>query len=155
MRKEEEIRGILVEINAILNELLVKLFKDINDIEERAIQTDEFKGVTTNDMHVIEAIGIEEAKNMSSVAKKLNVTMGTLTISVNSLVKKGYVQRVRSEEDRRVVFVSLTDSGKRAFEHHKKFHANMINSIIADLSEEEKSVLEKALTNLNAFFKKM
>lgn len=155
MRKEEEIRGILVEINAILNELLVKLFKDINDIEERAIQTDEFKGVTTNDMHVIEAIGIEEAKNMSSVAKKLNVTMGTLTISVNSLVKKGYVQRVRSEEDRRVVFVSLTDSGKRAFEHHKKFQANMINSIIADLSEEEKSVLEKALTNLNAFFKKM
>ncbi len=155
MRKEEEIRGILVEINAILNELLVKLFKDINDIEERAIQTGEFKGVTTNDMHVIEAIGIEEAKNMSSVAKKLNVTMGTLTISVNSLVKKGYVQRVRSEEDRRVVFVSLTDSGKRAFEHHKKFHANMINSIIADLSEEEKSVLEKALTNLNAFFKKM
>lgn len=144
-----------MEINTILNELLVKLFKDINDIEERAIQTDEFKGVTTNDMHVIEAIGIEEAKNMSSVAKKLNVTMGTLTISVNSLVKKGYVQRVRSEEDRRVVFVSLTDPGKRAFEHHRRFHANMIDSIIAGLSEEEKSVLEKALNNLNAFFKKI
>lgn len=144
-----------MEINAILNELFVKLFKDINDIEEKAIQTDEFRGVTTNDMHVIEAIGIEGAKNMSSVAKKLKVTMGTLTISVNSLVKKEYVQRVRSEEDRRVVLVSLTDAGKRAYEHHRRFHTNMIESIITGLNEEEKSVLEKTLTNLNTFFKKI
>ncbi|MDD3204834.1 MAG: MarR family transcriptional regulator [Lachnospiraceae bacterium] len=145
----------LVEINIVLNELLVKLFKDISEIEERAIQTEEFKGVTTNDVHVIEAIGVGQAKNMSSVAKVLNVTMGTLTISVNSLVKKGYVQRVRSEEDRRVVLVSLTDSGKRAFEHHKKFHDKMIQAVIKELSEDEKTVLEKALTNLSDFFKKM
>lgn len=153
MHEQDKIRGILVEINSVLNELLVNLFKDINDIEEKAIQTEEFKGVTTNDMHVIEAIGINAAKNMSSVAKKLNVTMGTLTISVNSLVKKGYVQRVRSEEDRRVVLVSLTKSGRRAFEHHKKFHESMISAIMAGLSEEEKTVLEKAINNLNLFFK--
>lgn len=144
-----------MEINDVLNELLVNLFKDINDLEERAIQTGEYKTVTTNDMHVIEAIGIGSAKNMSSVAKILDVTMGTLTISVNSLVKKGFVQRVRSEEDRRVVLVSLTDSGKKAYEHHRLFHERMILSATEKLTEDEKKVLEKVLTKLNKFLKEI
>lgn len=144
-----------MEINNVINELFVNLFKDISDLEERAIQTGEYKTVTTNDMHVIEAIGIGQAKNMSSVAKILDVTMGTLTISVNSLVKKGFVQRVRSEEDRRVVLVSLTDSGKKAYEHHRLFHENMISQATEKLTEEEKKVLEKVLTKLNLFFKEI
>ena len=41
----------------ILNEVLVRLFRDIMDIEEKAIITPEFKDITNNDMHVIEAIG--------------------------------------------------------------------------------------------------
>lgn len=140
------------ELTAILNQLLVKLFKEIVAIEEKAIQTGEYKDVTTNDMHVIEAIGNGSPKNMSSVAKTLSVTMGTLTISVNSLVKKGFVQRERSEEDRRVVLVSLTESGRKAFKHHKQFHDNMIEAVIGELSQEEQEIMIKTLTNLNGFF---
>ncbi|MDE5932849.1 MAG: winged helix DNA-binding protein, partial [Lachnospiraceae bacterium] len=111
-----------MDINNVLNELLVKTFRNINEIEERSIRTGEYKDLTTNDIHVIEAIGMGEKKNMSTVAKMLRVTTGTLTISINSLVKKNYVERVRSEEDRRVVLVSLTEKGKLAFLHHQKFH---------------------------------
>lgn len=141
-----------MEIKQTLNKILVKLFRNINDIEERAIQTEEYKDVTSNDMHVIEAIGLSSAKNMSAVAKSLGVTTGTLTISVNSLVKKGFVDRVRSEEDRRVVLVSLSEKGKKAYKHHQNFHEEMIDAVIAQLSEDEKRVLEKALCNLNDFF---
>ena len=49
---------------------------------------------------------------MSAVAKSLSVTVGTLTIAMNHLVKKGYVERRRSEEDRRVVLVSLSEKEK-------------------------------------------
>ena len=108
--------------------------------------------MTTNDMHVIEAIGIGAPKNMTSVAKALAVTTGTLTISVNSLVKKGYVERVRSEEDRRVVLISLTAKGKKAFAHHKSFHEDMIRKVVEGLSDEEQVVLEKSLGNLVGFF---
>lgn len=143
-----------MDINETLNEVLVKLFRDINTIEERAIRTEEYRDVTANDMHVIEAIGTEEAKNMTTVAKLLSVTTGTLTISMNSLVKKGYVQRVRSEEDRRVVLVSLTEKGKRAFAHHKRFHDEMIRQVLKGLDGEEQEVLRKALLNLMEFFEK-
>lgn len=71
-----------------LNEVLVRLFRDIMDIEQTAIINQEFKDITNNDMHVIEAIGIGAPKNMSSIAKELSVTVGTLTIAMNSLVKK-------------------------------------------------------------------
>lgn len=135
------------------HEVLVKLFNEIMDIEAKAIITPEFKDITNNDMHVIEAVGIEEPRNMSSVAKSLSITVGTLTISVNNLVKKGYIHRVRSNEDRRVVLISLTDKGKKAFNHHKKFHEDMIQSLIAGLSGKEINTLVTALTNLKEFFR--
>ena len=47
-----------------LNEVLVSLFRDVNDIEQKAIITSEFGDLTNNDMHVIEAIGIDEPKNI-------------------------------------------------------------------------------------------
>lgn len=133
--------------------ILVKLFRDIMDIEEKAITTEEFRDISNNDMHIIEAIGMEEPRNMSTVAKGLSITVGTLTIAINSLVKKGYVNRERSERDRRVVYISLTEKGQAAFKHHKEFHKNMIDATIKGLSEEETKVLVKALTNLNTFFR--
>ena len=90
---------------------------------------------------------------MSTIAKKLSVTVGTLTISMNSLVKKGYVVRRRSEEDRRVVFISLSEKGRNAYFHHKRFHEQMIQGAIDGLTEEELSALVKALTKLNSWFR--
>ncbi len=142
-----------MDIKSTLNEVLVKLFRDITTIEERAIKTGEYKELTVNDMHVIEAIDIYESKNMSTVAKSLSVTTGTLTISVNGLVKKGYVERTRSEEDRRVVLISLTEKGRRAFAQHQRFHQDMITAIVEGLSAEEQVILEQALRNVNQFFR--
>ena len=136
-----------------LNEVLVSPFRDVNDIEQKAIITSEFSDITNNDMHVIDAIGIDRPKNMSSIARELSVTVGTLTISVNSLVKKGYVVRNRSSEDRRVVFISLSEKGVKAYYHHKKFHEQMIDSVVKELTEEELEALVKALTKLNTWFR--
>lgn len=141
-----------MEISECLNELFVQLFRDILMIEEKALKKGEHLNLTINDIHVIEAIGDGVPKNMSSVAKSLRVTTGTLTISVNSLVKKGYVDRVRSEEDRRVVLVSLTETGRRAYREHKRFHEHMIECITGRLDPEESKVLAGALTNMIRFF---
>ena len=137
-----------------INEVLVKLFNDIMHIEEKAIITEDFKDISNNDMHIIEAIGIKEPKNMSSVAKALSITVGTLTIAINNLVKKGYVNRVRSEKDRRVVYISLTEKGLKAYNQHAEFHRQMINATINGLTPDETDVLVRALSNLVDFFRK-
>ena len=104
-------------------------------------------------MHIIEAIAVNEPKKMSQVAKALSVTVGTLTIAINNLVKKGYVDRVRSEKDRRVVYISLSSKGRKAFDHHAKFHEEMIQATVKGLSTEEVNILVKSLENLAGFFR--
>lgn len=136
----------------VLNQLLVHLFNDILTIEERALINDEFHDISINDMHVIETIQYEGSRNMSSVAKDLNVTVGTLTIAINNLVKKGYVKRVRSSKDRRVVLISLTPRGQKAYKHHEDFHDRMIEDIYKKLNENEIKILIKALSELELFF---
>ena len=135
-----------------INDVLVYLFNEIWELEERAIITDEFKDITTNDMHVLEAVGLT-GNNMSAIAKKLNITVGSLTTAMNSLVKKHYVDRSRSDEDRRVVNIRLTSKGRKAYDHHKEFHNQMTEAVIRHLSGQEVEVLAHALDNLSEFFR--
>lgn len=135
------------------NDVLVKLFNEIMEIEQKSLITEEFSNISNNDMHIIEAIGDNEPKTMSTVARMLKVTVGTLTIAINALVKKGYVNRVRSEEDRRVVLISLTALGKKAYDHHEQFHQEMVDAVLEGLKPDEVDVLLRALTNLNTYFK--
>ena len=72
-----------------LNELLVNMFHNIMDMEAEAVITEEFKDISNNDMHIIEAIGNAEPRRMSFIAKSLNITVGTLTTNMNNLADKG------------------------------------------------------------------
>ena len=139
---------------AALNDVLVNLFRDIMELEEQAIITQEYQDITNNDMHVIEAIGVGEPKNMSTIAKLLSVTVGTLTIAMNSLVKKGYVIRERGKEDRRVVYIPLSEKGLRAYRHHEEFHRQMIEAVLENLTEDETESLVKALAKLERWFRR-
>ena len=134
---------------ATINNILVNLINEIWELEEKAIITEEFKDLTNNDMHVIEAIGRGDGNNMSSIAKKLNITVCSLTTAMNSLVNKKYVERRRSEEDRRVVFVKLTDRGVKAYRHHEDYHRQMTRAILDKLDEAEKVLSEAGVRLLS------
>ena len=136
----------------VFHDILVNLFQEIMDIEEKALITAEFKNISVNDMHIIEAVGLGGNK-MSDIAAKLNITVGSLTTSMNSLVKKGYATRERSEQDRRVVFIHLTLKGRKAYHHHAEFHRKMTDAVLDVLDENEALVLAKALDRLTLFFR--
>lgn len=141
-----------MELDNVLNTLLIKLFRDIMNIEEEVLISGEFSDITIKDMHVIEAIGRGEKKTSSVVAKRLSVTMGTLTKSIDRLARTGYVLRERSDEDKRLVLLSLTEKGIRADEHHKKFHGDMIQAAMAQFDEKETQILLESLGGLADYF---
>ena len=134
-----------------INDILVHLFNEIWELEKNAIITEEFKDITNNDMHIIEAIGLTGKTTMSVVAKKMKITAGSLTTAMNALVNKKYVLRERGEKDRRVVYIWLTEKGQRAYRHHAKFQ--MTNAVIEELDETEIPVLLKTLRGLDTFFR--
>ncbi|MDF2505973.1 MAG: transcriptional regulator [Clostridium sp.] len=136
-----------------MNELMVDIFNGILTIEQTALKEGSFKDISVTEMHTIEAIGMYVPKTMSKVALDLGITVGTLTTAISNLVKKGYVERKRSEEDRRVVKIALTRKGKLAYRIHAKFHRDMIRETLKGMSSKEEEVLINALEKINYFFR--
>ena len=137
---------------SVVNELLVKIFNEILQIEEKTLKSGYFSDLSVREMHTIEAIGSKSKRMMSEVAQDLGITVGTLTTSINRLIKKGYVERSRIEEDRRVVLVELTKKGKVANRLHERFHNEMVKEMMDGLFDDEKEVLITSLNKLNKYF---
>ena len=135
----------------VINDILVHLFNDIMALEEAAIIDKKYEDISNSEMHVLDAVG-PEGGNMSTIAAKLRITMGSLTTSMNRLVLKGYVERNRSETDRRVVNISLTEKGLLAYERHRKFHMRMVEAALKDVNDDQVPILVNMLTNLKTFF---
>ena len=112
-----------------LNELLVYLFNYILYIEANNLKQ---KGVelSINEVHILERIEKASSNTMSHLARTLMVTSGTLTTNVSRLEKKGYVERYRDENDRRIVRLRNTPKALEVLKIHDEFHENMINKAI-------------------------
>lgn len=142
-------------MRSIINNFLVEAFNEILKSEEISLNK-EYKNLSVKEMHVIEVVceGEKTGDNMANIlARKLKVTAGTLTTAVSQLEKKGYLVRERDANDKRIVRITSTDSGKKAQEYHRQFHEKMVNAIIDKLDDEETAVLVKALGNVTEFFR--
>lgn len=122
-------------------ENLVSIFEKVLVAEEKSLQKGYFSNLSLAEMHTLDAIGPYEARTMTETAQILGITVGTLTVSVDRLVKKGFVARRRDEEDRRVVRISLTRDGKLAARMHGKFHKVLAKHILEPYTDEEQELL--------------
>lgn len=135
-----------------LNLLLVQLFNDILHIEEKVLKSSEIKDLSITEMHTIDAIGTQGNRTMGKIAHDLRITVGTLTSAINRLIKKGYVERSRTEQDRRVVLVSLTEKGKHAYEIHAGFHKEMVQTALKYYNDDEQELLCDVIEKIHIFF---
>lgn len=143
----------MAKAREVLDELLVNVFNRINTIEGMTLKK---KGVklSITEIHILDAIAKCEEATMSNVAKKLLVTVGSLTIAVDTLVNKGLVIRGSSENDRRKVILILTDKATEPLRIHSEFHDEMITNVISDMNLTDDSELINSLENLMVYFRK-
>jgi DNA-binding MarR family transcriptional regulator len=142
------------EYKLVINELLVDIFNDILKVEHRAIESFAGNALTMSEMHILEMIGKNPDQQMSEIAKRLRVTLPTLTVSVQRLEEKGYITRSRPGSDRRKVNASLTKLGRQAYESHAGFHEKMVDSLFEGLNIDKMPVLMDSMALLRDFFKK-
>nr|WP_212752849.1 MarR family transcriptional regulator [Streptococcus hyovaginalis] len=134
-----------------INDYLVGIFNNVLIIEEASLKTSRFSDVSIKEMHTIDQIGNTPNATPSDIAKALMVTLGTVTTSLNKLEQKGYIIRTRSNVDRRVVHLTLSQKGRLLYRLHQKFHMNMVKKITDGLDDDEFRVMERGLKNLNQF----
>jgi DNA-binding MarR family transcriptional regulator len=142
----------LNKAKALINELLVEVFNHILSIEEDILES---KGVklSMNEIHILEAIRNSDEPIMTNLAKKLRITTGTLTASIDRLVHKKFVVRYQEETDRRKVLVKLTEHADGVLKIHDDFHNEMIEAMFEDMKIDEDEVLLKSLENIVIYFK--
>ena len=134
-----------------VNTFLVDIFGQINKLEQRALATGLNDDVSITEMHIMEKIGEAGSSRMTDIARALDVTLATLTVACDRMQKKDLIERTRAEKDRRVVMVSLTPKGQAAWQDHEKFHHDLIDAALTDMSEEEQNALSRALEKLGEF----
>ena len=130
---------------------LLRIFDNVLLTEEKALSKGYFSDLSIAELHTIEAIGPYEARAMSETANRLGITTGTLTVAIDRLVRKGYVERNRDTKDRRVVRIHLTRRGKLAFRMHSKFHTLLVKRIMDPLDSEKQEILAEMVMNIDRF----
>ena len=136
----------------IINDFFVRIFNKILALEEHAIDEPD---ISVNEVHIIEAVAELAQRGestMKNIAKRLNLSAGATSVAVNTLVNKGYLRRENSREDRRKIFIFITEKAQKAENKHREFHADMIHSIATRLNDEELATLSKSLISLEEFF---
>ena len=134
-----------------IESLLDNFYKTYYKIEEINLNQ-VIKCLTTSELHIIEAIGENEI-TMNELSDKIGITMGTASVAVNKLTEKQFLERSRSNTDRRKVFVKLTQKGKVALNYHGNFHSTILERITDDIPKEKLDtfveVFETIMRNLN------
>ncbi len=137
---------VLDKVNIVLQDFY-KLFYETEDLALKQ----GIKCLTHTELHVIEAIG-SDSLTMNELSDRLGITMGTATVAISKLSEKGFINRIRSDLDRRKVFVSLSKKGDEALNYHNNYHDMIMSSITQNIDSEDievfVTVFEKILKNL-------
>lgn len=143
----EEIKTDVYLVGDLFRELIIKY----NKLQSKKRLYKGIKELTIIEINTIVAIG-KETRSMSQLANNLDVTSGTSTITIDRLINKGYVERIRDLEDRRQVFVKLSDEGIKAYDSIEEIKNRVIEKIFGVLSEEERRMLIGVMEKMNNGF---
>ncbi|SDK60615.1 MarR family winged helix-turn-helix transcriptional regulator [Sediminibacillus albus] len=104
-------------------EKIISSFREVNKVfYKQAWQNANDLGVTTLQLQILKLLEERPSLGLVEVASKLNNSKSTISGTVERLVKAGYVQRKRSDQDRRALVLTLTDLGLRkkqeAYRHY-------------------------------------
>ena len=141
-----------------LNDFFVHIFNKILAWEEQALSNVGAADLSVKELHVLEAVSdltAQSRNTMTAIADALTIRVSSLTAAVNTLVRKGYLERRGEPGDRRVIRIRLTEKGEQANQLHSRFHADMIAGVAQGLNEEELDVLVHSLEQLSRFFGSM
>lgn len=91
-----------------------------------------------------------DGMRMNELADRILYSKSGLTRVVDRMEEAGLVRRVRRENDRRSIFLTLTDEGRDTIEHARRHHRHAIEEHFArHLTDTEAKTLTRALEKIS------
>ncbi|HUA48164.1 MAG TPA: MarR family transcriptional regulator [Solirubrobacteraceae bacterium] len=94
-------------------------------------------------------------RRITELAADERVTQPAITLLVNRLAARGWVQRIPDETDRRAVLVSLTASGEEVFERLRAEYRALLHEEMASLEDSEVETLAAAVGILDKLIERL
>ncbi len=93
------------------------------------------------ELRVVELLGQEGSQMMRALAEHLSLAVNSVTSIVDGLEQKQLILRQRSEEDRRIVRVELTETGRQSYQALTGAKLQLFKSILHPLTDDEQEIL--------------
>ena len=132
MQQEEVIVKAINIISESMRESMRRYKEDTPDSKE-------LFNLSITQLHYLHVISERANVTITELADLFGVQKSTVTVTVNKLLQCGYIEKVISKDDLRVVYVSLTEKGKAVIELEDKGYRQFAASILAMLDEREQS----------------
>jgi DNA-binding MarR family transcriptional regulator len=122
-----------------------RVFRNGKKLIERELEK---IGIKPTELRVLFSLSKDHDTTMNSLATENDVTGPWITGVVDELEKKGYVTKVRSATDRRIIKVSITEYGNEALEQGIKVYNKLIELVLRNLSPEESAEFRSILSKI-------
>jgi DNA-binding MarR family transcriptional regulator len=138
----DERKELIIEFTRSFRYLVRKVRQDF------AVEFQEF--IPYSEFTVLRTLEDDKTLRVSDVAKRLNSTNSYVTLTSDKLVQKGYIIRERNDQDRRSVYLTLTDKGYKLVKEMDEVVYDYYNKTFSDISNEDMmqviSILHKIKT---------
>lgn len=128
------------------------------DVLKDAFDSERWQGVlmecSKNELLALVHVFRTGETSMSRIAEYVGVPLNTATGIANRLEKRGLVARWRSDEDKRVMVVLITEEGARQFRTVMDTVESLVGELFADLSDEERRVLFRVIARVPALLER-
>ena len=112
--------------------------------------SEQLKGITPVELHILKLVSEHSDLILKEIREELDIPQSTLTSAIDRLEKRGLIQRVISQRDRRSFVPELTDAGRRVQGEHDRID-EMIARRLLELfdTEEERQTFVQALMKIS------
>ncbi len=117
-------------------EQILGQFNSVESARPGASHTD----LSCRELRVVQFLGDTGPRMMRELADHLPAAVNSMTTMVDNLEKKGIMQRHRSATDRRVVRVTLTDTGRTVYHAAVEEKLRLMRNMLAMLTEDEQEI---------------
>ena len=115
------------------------------------------EGVNISYIHILDSVYTlllkKEFVRVSDVSKDRNLPLSGITRTVKEMEKKGYLQKIISENDARVVNLSLTEKGKELYTIFVKIYQKELSKILKEVSEEKILITIETILEISKIIK--
>ncbi|MEV5028920.1 MarR family winged helix-turn-helix transcriptional regulator [Paenibacillus sp. LPE1-1-1.1] len=94
-------------------------------------------GFSVNQTRMLQYLNRESPMKSTDLAEMLSITAGGVTLMGDKLLERGLIQRMRGDEDRRVVLLAISEEGKKYIESFEERDNAIIQYMSERISDED------------------